>query len=71
MIENFQGRLMHMNCFIRVSPEYQDEDLEYSKRGRSAPMKKKKDEGRISPPDPLEPWSTRELQNINKILAKK
>ncbi|KAH8396302.1 hypothetical protein KR222_007696 [Zaprionus bogoriensis] len=24
-----------------------------------------------SPPDPLEPWSTRELQDINKILAQK
>ncbi|XP_073834263.1 transient receptor potential cation channel subfamily V iav [Musca autumnalis] len=53
----------------RVSPEYAGED--YYGRGRSAPMKKKRDEGEISPPDPLEPWSTRELQNINKILAKK
>ncbi|XP_037824937.1 uncharacterized protein LOC119613071 [Lucilia sericata] len=54
----------------KVSPEYPGENADYYQRGRSAPMKKPRDED-MSSPDPLEPWSTRELQNINKILAKK
>ncbi|XP_013102765.2 transient receptor potential cation channel subfamily V member 1 [Stomoxys calcitrans] len=54
----------------RVSPEYTGEESSDYQRGRSAPLKKKR-EVEVSPPDPLEPWSTRELQNINKILAKK
>ncbi|XP_067635994.1 uncharacterized protein iav [Eurosta solidaginis] len=40
-------------------------------RGASAPGNKHASHERLSPPDPLEPWSTRELQNINKILARK
>uniref|UniRef100_A0A1I8MW96 Ion transport domain-containing protein n=1 Tax=Musca domestica TaxID=7370 RepID=A0A1I8MW96_MUSDO len=54
----------------KVAPDYAGSEEQYG-RGRSAPMKKKHDEDEMSPPDPLEPWSTRELQNINKILAKK
>ncbi|XP_030381037.1 uncharacterized protein LOC115628914 [Scaptodrosophila lebanonensis] len=51
----------------KISPE--DSDMEPGdrrQRGRSAYVRKSQ-----SPPDPLEPWSTRELQDINKILAKK
>ncbi|XP_034490882.1 uncharacterized protein LOC117794351 [Drosophila innubila] len=54
----------------KVSPEQSDAELESKRqqasRGRSAHGRKAE-----SPPDPLEPWSTRELQDINKILAKK
>ncbi|XP_017048330.1 uncharacterized protein LOC108092958 [Drosophila ficusphila] len=51
----------------KVSPEESDEPEEQrSQRGRSAYARKTQ-----SPPDPLEPWSTRELQDINKILARK
>ncbi|KAL7744973.1 hypothetical protein ACLKA6_007242 [Drosophila palustris] len=55
----------------KVSPEESDAELESkrqqaSSRGRSAPRRKAE-----SPPDPLEPWSTRELQDINKILAQR
>ncbi|XP_037932563.1 uncharacterized protein LOC119667344 [Teleopsis dalmanni] len=56
----------------RISPEAAETDSDYL-RGRSAPIKKAHfyNDRQISPPDPLEPWSTRELQNINKILARK
>uniref|UniRef100_A0A1B0BB69 Ion transport domain-containing protein n=1 Tax=Glossina palpalis gambiensis TaxID=67801 RepID=A0A1B0BB69_9MUSC len=54
----------------RVSPEYCADEMDCS-RGRSAPLKLKRGEEKVSPPDPLEPWSTRELQNINKILGAK
>ncbi|XP_016948651.1 uncharacterized protein LOC108023571 [Drosophila biarmipes] len=50
----------------KVSPEQSDDPDERSQRGRSAYSRKAQ-----SPPDPLEPWSTRELQDINKILARK
>ncbi|EDV91710.1 uncharacterized protein LOC6566275 [Drosophila grimshawi] len=54
----------------KVSPEESDAELEMKRqqttRGRSAHARKAG-----SPPDPLEPWSTRELQDINKILASK
>ncbi|XP_037724327.1 uncharacterized protein LOC119556314 [Drosophila subpulchrella] len=50
----------------KVSPEQSDDPDERSQRGRSAYTRKTQ-----SPPDPLEPWSTRELQDINKILARK
>jgi len=50
----------------RVSPEQSDDPDERSQRGRSAYTRRTQ-----SPPDPLEPWSTRELQDINKILARK
>ncbi|XP_060665201.1 uncharacterized protein LOC132797442 [Drosophila nasuta] len=54
----------------KVSPEESDAELESKRqatsRGRSAHGRKAE-----SPPDPLEPWSTRELQDINKILGKK
>ncbi|XP_017013046.2 uncharacterized protein iav [Drosophila takahashii] len=52
----------------KVSPEQSDEQEERSQRGRSAYGRKSQQQ---SPPDPLEPWSTRELQDINKILARK
>ncbi|KAH8420103.1 hypothetical protein KR009_005813 [Drosophila setifemur] len=48
----------------KVSPE--DSEADDKQRGRSAHVRKTQ-----SPPDPLEPWSTRELQDINKILARK
>lgn len=57
----FLSSLLH----CRVSPEQGD-----AERGRSAHVRKGA-AVRQSPPDPLEPWSTRELQDINKILAKK
>ncbi|XP_068157294.1 LOW QUALITY PROTEIN: uncharacterized protein iav [Drosophila tropicalis] len=44
----------------KVSPEQSDAEFESDARRKQR-----------SPPDPLEPWSTRELQDINKILAKK
>ncbi|XP_039497702.1 uncharacterized protein LOC120455505 isoform X1 [Drosophila santomea] len=50
----------------KVSPEQSDDPDEHSQRGRSAYTRRTQ-----SPPDPLEPWSTRELQDINKILARK
>ncbi|KAI8035177.1 uncharacterized protein LOC128260864 [Drosophila gunungcola] len=50
----------------KVSPEQSDDAEERNQRGRSAYARKTQ-----SPPDPLEPWSTRELQDINKILARK
>ncbi|XP_016939261.2 uncharacterized protein iav [Drosophila suzukii] len=50
----------------KVSPEQSDDQDERNQRGRSAYTRKTQ-----SPPDPLEPWSTRELQDINKILARK
>ncbi|KAH8354728.1 hypothetical protein KR084_004467 [Drosophila pseudotakahashii] len=52
----------------KVSPEQSDDAEERSQRGRSAYGRKAQQQ---SPPDPLEPWSTRELQDINKILARK
>jgi len=56
---------------FRVSPEESEAELESKRqkasRGRSAHGTQKA----ASPPDPLEPWSTRELQDINKILSKK
>ncbi|KAH8361284.1 hypothetical protein KR200_005274 [Drosophila serrata] len=49
----------------KVSPEQSEV---HEQRGRSAAQGR----GNLSsPPDPLEPWSTRELQDINKILARK
>lgn len=55
----------------KVSPEESEAELESKRqkasRGRSAHGTQKA----ASPPDPLEPWSTRELQDINKILSKK
>nr|XP_036232016.1 uncharacterized protein LOC106625964 [Bactrocera oleae] len=58
----------------RISPE-QSHDADDGKsthpRGASAPGRKQPVNECLSPPDPLEPWSTRELQNINKILARK
>lgn len=55
--------------FYRVAPT--DDDLESSSskrpsRARSAKFRSEKDED--SSPDPLEPWSTKDLLNINKIL---
>ncbi|KAH8306576.1 hypothetical protein KR018_002855 [Drosophila ironensis] len=51
----------------KVSPE--ESEADEGQRGRSAAPGTRK--SRSSPPDPLEPWSTRELQDINKILARK
>ncbi|XP_017098766.2 uncharacterized protein iav [Drosophila bipectinata] len=51
----------------KVSPE--ESEADDNQRGRSAAHAARK--SRTSPPDPLEPWSTRELQDINKILARK
>lgn len=59
---------------FRISPEEEeqnDAEKKANKRGKSAPEGKKKDtEGNrdSSPPDPLEPWSTKDLANINKLL---
>ncbi|XP_001355578.2 uncharacterized protein iav [Drosophila pseudoobscura] len=50
----------------KVSPEQSEEEERRQQRGRTAHGRKMP-----SPPDPLEPWSTRELQDINKILARK
>ncbi|XP_017477011.1 PREDICTED: uncharacterized protein LOC108367006 [Rhagoletis zephyria] len=50
----------------RISPEQSNDADDASAPGRKHPVSE-----RLSPPDPLEPWSTRELQNINKILARK
>ncbi|EDW30608.1 GL26755 [Drosophila persimilis] len=50
----------------KVSPEQSEEEERRQQRGRTAHGRKTS-----SPPDPLEPWSTRELQDINKILARK
>jgi ribosomal protein S19E (S16A) len=68
----------------RVSPEEsRDEGAGASKRrGKSAPHtsagsevisrhimgKIEQDGGVMSPPDPLEPWSTRDIKSINNIL---
>lgn len=68
----------------RVSPdESQSESAGASKRrGKSAPHtsagsevisrhimgKIEQDGGVMSPPDPLEPWSTRDIKSINNIL---
>lgn len=56
----------------RVSPEMDNEESKQSKkRGKSAPEPKATPAGEerdVSPPDPLEPWSTKDLANINKLL---
>ncbi|ALC48690.1 iav [Drosophila busckii] len=55
----------------KVSPEQSEAEATTTAtttRGRSAHARKNQ---QTSPPDPLEPWSTRELQDINKILARK
>ena len=67
--------------FVRISPEEsRDDDTAMSKRrGKSAPsagteisrhiMEKVAPDGGVqSPPDPLEPWSTRDIKSINNIL---
>lgn len=56
---------------FRVSPEEGEEKTK--KRGKSAPEPKAPGtaapaEDVVSPPDPLEPWSTKDLANINKLL---
>lgn len=52
-----------MHFFLyRVSPEVKSHT---DKRGKSAPIPK---EHPSSPPDPLEPWSTRDIVDLNKIL---
>lgn len=59
-------------CSIcRVAPT--DDDLEpsttkKSSRIRSAKFTSRAEQDDESSPDPLEPWSTRDLLNINKIL---
>lgn len=74
--------LVSSHC--RVSPEEtRDEGAGASKRrGKSAPHtsagtevisrhlmgKIEQDGGVMSPPDPLEPWSTRDIKSINNIL---
>ncbi|XP_030567527.1 uncharacterized protein LOC115767402 [Drosophila novamexicana] len=54
----------------KVSPEESDAELE-SKRKQASRRRSAHGRKTESPPDPLEPWSTRELQDINKILANK
>jgi hypothetical protein len=69
---------------VRISPEESRDDGATSKRrGKSAPsagneisrhiMEKVAPDGGVqnvahSPPDPLEPWSTRDIKSINNIL---
>lgn len=48
-----------------------EESKQSKKRGKSAPEPKATPAGEerdVSPPDPLEPWSTKDLANINKLL---
>lgn len=49
-----------------------EEAKKSKRRGKSAPDKKPTNPGDVvrdnSPPDPLEPWSTKDLANINKLL---
>lgn len=55
-----------LNC--RISPQSSDDgDGTSQRRVKTAPPR---DSGQDedSPPDPLEPWSTRDLMNINQIL---
>lgn len=64
--------------YFRISPEKaknNDDAIVGQKRGKSAPEKKiltigkeSEGDGQVSPPDPLEPWSTKDLANINKLL---
>jgi hypothetical protein len=67
--------------FPRISPETSKDqgeaDKTSSRRGKSAPgmemsrhikSKVQADGGVCSPPDPLEPWSTKDIKSINKIL---
>lgn len=57
-----------------VRKNAEEEDAKKAKkRGKSAPETKPKGgkedvERDVSPPDPLEPWSTKDLANINKLL---
>lgn len=52
----------------------EEEGKKSKRRGKSAPEAKPsaaaaRDGDRdLSPPDPLEPWSTKDLANINKLL---
>jgi hypothetical protein len=70
-----------MSCVFRISPEEsRDDDAATKRRGKSAPnvateisrhiMEKVAPDGGVqsSPPDPLEPWSTKDIKSINKIL---
>lgn len=66
----------------RISPEESRDDdtgAASKRRGKSAPsagsqisrhiMEKVAPDGGVqSPPDPLEPWSTRDIKSINNIL---
>ena len=68
-------------CLCRISPEEsRDDDATKQRRGKSAPhasseisrhiMDKVAPDGGVvqSPPDPLEPWSTKDIKSINNIL---
>ena len=70
-------RLYH----FRISPEESKDDdaITKQRRGKSAPHASSEisrhvtdkvavDGGVQSPPDPLEPWSTRDIKSINNIL---
>lgn len=51
----------------------EEEGKKSKRRGKSAPEAKASAAARdgdrdLSPPDPLEPWSTKDLANINKLL---
>lgn len=65
------SRLVHVsyNTF-RVSPTSSDDgDANGQRRIKTAPPRDSgQDLDEDSPPDPLEPWSTRDLMNINQIL---
>lgn len=60
--------ILFIYIFFRVSPTEEDIDggnQRKDRRGKSAQMRRRAD---ASPPDPLEPWSTRDLANINQLL---
>lgn len=54
---------------FRVSPTSSDEgDTTGQRRIKTAPPRNSGQDPEDSPPDPLEPWSTRDLMNINQLL---
>lgn len=74
--ESCHDLCLNLTAF-RISPEEsKDEDPTKLRRGKSAPHevsrhttdKAAADGGVQSPPDPLEPWSTKDIKSINNIL---
>lgn len=53
----------------RVSPTSSEEgDVKDPRRIKTAPPREYGQDGDESPPDPLEPWSTKDIMSINQIL---